>query len=79
MKNYRPVSLRPIFSKIFEKVIFNSLLKYLDSNNLLASNQSGFRPGSSCVHQLTIITKRLMEIRFSWIYQKPFIEFGKMV
>ena len=49
IKNYRPVSLRPICSKIFEKVIFNSLCKYLDDNNLLTSNQSGFRTGDSCV------------------------------
>ena len=38
IKNYRPVSLLPICSKIFEKVIFNSLFKYLDDNNLLNSN-----------------------------------------
>ena len=40
IKNYRPVSLLPICSKIFEKVIFNSLFKYFDDNNLLTSNQS---------------------------------------
>ena len=38
IKSYRPVSLLPIYSKIFEKVIFNSLFKYLDDNNLLNSN-----------------------------------------
>ena len=59
IKNYRPVSLLPICSKIFEKVIFNSLFKYLDDNNLLNSNQSGFRPGDSCVHQLLSITHEI--------------------
>ena len=59
MKNYQPVSLLPICSKIFEKVIFNSLFKYLDDNNLLTSNQSGFRPGDSCVHQLLSITHEI--------------------
>ena len=34
IKNCRPVSLLPNGSKIFEKVIFNSLSKYLDDNNL---------------------------------------------
>ena len=51
-KNYRPVSLLPIGSKIFETDIFNSLFKYLENNKVLTSNQSGFRPGYSCVHQL---------------------------
>ena len=32
-KNYWPVSLLPICSKILEKVTFNSLFKYLDDNN----------------------------------------------
>ena len=56
IKNYRPVSLLPICSKIFEKVIFNSLFKYLDDNNLFTSNQSDFQPGDSCLHQLLSIT-----------------------
>ena len=49
----------PIYSKVFEKVIFNLLFKYLDDNNLLNSNQSGFRPGDSCVHQLLSITHEI--------------------
>ena len=56
IKNYRLVSLLPICSKISEKVIFNSLFKYLDDSNLLTSNQSGFRTGDSCAHQLLSIT-----------------------
>ena len=56
IKNYRPVLLLPICSKIFEKVIFNSLFKYLDDNNFLTSNQSDFQPGDSCAHQLLSIT-----------------------
>ena len=59
IKDYRPVSLLPIYSKIFEKVIFNSLFKYLDDNNLLNSNQSGFQPGDSCVHQLLSIRHKI--------------------
>ena len=42
IKNYWTVSLLPIFSKILGKVIFKSLFKYLDDNNLLTRNQSGF-------------------------------------
>ena len=59
IKHYRLVSLLPICSKIFEKVILNWLFKYLDDTNLLTSNQSGFRPGDSCVHQLLSITHEI--------------------
>ena len=59
IKNYRPISLLPIFSKIFEKVIYNTIFKHLESNNLLANQQSGFRPGDSCVNQLISITHEI--------------------
>ena len=52
--NYRPVSLLPICGNVFEKIIFNSL--FVHFNNVLNSNQSGFRPGDSCIHQLISIT-----------------------
>ena len=48
VKNYRPISLLPICGKMFEKLIFNSLYFYLNSNHLITPNQSGFRPGDSC-------------------------------
>ena len=53
--NYRPVSLLPILGKIFERVIFNSVFEYLEENNLLCPNQSGFRPSDSCEYQLLSI------------------------
>ena len=57
--NYRPISLLPICSKIFEKVIFDSLYSYLLENGLLTKNQSGFRPGDSTVNQLLSITTEI--------------------
>ena len=56
IQNYIPVSLLPICGKIFEKLMFNSLFKYLENNNLLNPHQSGFRCGDSCVHQLLSVT-----------------------
>ena len=52
VSNYRPISLLPILAKVFEKVIFDKLYKYLKVNNLITKNQSGFRPGDSCTNQL---------------------------
>ena len=40
--NYRPMSLLPNLSKVFESVIFNLLYTYLDHNNLLSEQQYGF-------------------------------------
>ena len=37
--NYRPISLLPTLSKVFERVIFNQLYLYLDHNNLLSEEQ----------------------------------------
>ena len=59
MKNYGPVSLLPIFGKIFERLIFNSLFKYIDENELLNANQSGFHPFDSCVNQLQSINHEI--------------------
>ena len=56
IKNYCPVSLLPICSKIFERIIYNNMLKYFLDNNLISPKQSGFRPGDSCINQLLSIT-----------------------
>ena len=45
VKNYRPISLLPIFGKHSEKVIYNNLFEYLHTNNFLFEHQSGFRKG----------------------------------
>ena len=55
IKNYRPISLLPICGKIFEKIAFNNLYSYLNTNNLLTPNQSGFRPGDSTTNQLLFL------------------------
>ena len=41
--NYRPISLLPTISKIFEKVIYDQLYAYFNDNNLFYSSQYGFR------------------------------------
>ena len=55
INNYRPISLLPIFGKIFERVIYNSLFNYFLSNKLFTPSQSGFLPGDSCITQLLSI------------------------
>ena len=55
-KNYRPISLLPICAKLLERILFNNMYNYLISNNLITSNQSGFKPGDSTTNQLLYIT-----------------------
>ena len=43
LSNYRPISLLPSISKIFEKVLLEQLTTYLDNNNLIHNHQYGFR------------------------------------
>ena len=43
LNNYRPTSVLPILSKIFEKIIYQQVYDYLNENKLLSNNQSGFR------------------------------------
>lgn len=47
MKNYRPIALVPILSKIFEKYIHRELNHYLESNCILVKEQKGFRCNKS--------------------------------
>ena len=43
LNNYRPISLLPCVSKIFERVLFNQLYEYFERNDLLTQHQYGFR------------------------------------
>ena len=61
VNNYRPISLLPIFGKIFEKIIFNKIYNFLLEEKLLNPNQSGFRPSDSCINQLLAITHEIFE------------------
>uniref|UniRef100_A0A8C6PUA8 Reverse transcriptase domain-containing protein n=1 Tax=Nothobranchius furzeri TaxID=105023 RepID=A0A8C6PUA8_NOTFU len=41
--NYRPIAILPIVSKILEKIVAEQLMDHLESNQLLYSQQFGFR------------------------------------
>ena len=50
LNNYRPISVLNIFSKTFERLMYNKLIKFLDKYNILDQNQ--FRQGHSTHHAL---------------------------
>ncbi|MFM9988300.1 RNA-directed DNA polymerase [Flavobacterium sp.] len=57
--NYRPISILPSFSKIYEKVVFNRLLAYLDSKHILCDSQYGFRRNHSTYMSLIDLYDRI--------------------
>ena len=62
IKNHRPISLLPIFSKIFERLKFNSLFNYLMQNKLFTECQSGFIPGDSALHNCCQLHRKSIKV-----------------
>ena len=48
VNNYRPVSLLPIWSEILEKIICDSIMRFLNENKLVSDGKFGFRSSDSC-------------------------------
>lgn len=57
--NYRPISVLPIISKIFERVILRRVFKHLDTNNIINKNQFGFLPKSSTLSATLNLTEQI--------------------
>ena len=47
MSNYRLISLLPIFSKTFEKLMYTRLIGFLKKHSILYENQFGFQKNMS--------------------------------
>ena len=57
-KNYRPVSLLSVVSKIFEKLVNNRIVDHLEKCDLSSDFQYGFRSSGSTADLLTVISDR---------------------
>ena len=58
-QNYRPISVLPYFSKIYERVIYNHLMQYINSNDILYDKQFGFRKGHSTSHAIITLVEKV--------------------
>ena len=58
-KNYRPVSLLPLVSKVIETFIHNQTEIFLNKNKILYKYQSGFRKSFSTNSCLTLLTDKI--------------------
>ena len=60
-RNYRPVALLPIFSKVLERIIYDQLVEYLDSNSIIHPNHHGSRTGHSTATALVQMYDRWVD------------------
>lgn len=55
--DYRPISILPFLSKVFERLLHDQIIKYTLDNDLLTTRQSGFRPQHSCITALLDVSE----------------------
>ncbi|KAK3099494.1 hypothetical protein FSP39_005280 [Pinctada imbricata] len=76
--NYRPISILPTLSKIFEKHLASQIRNYLNDFDLLVKEQSGFREHHSCMSALTKMTENwLSEIDNGNLTGTVYLDFSK--
>ena len=59
--NYRPVSLLPFFSKVFERLMYDRLIDFIEKHHLLYQFQFGFRKDHSTFMALVILLEKITE------------------
>lgn len=52
VKSYRPISLLPIISKVFESLFLKRLMPIIEENNLIPNHQFGFRKNHGTTEQI---------------------------
>lgn len=84
LTGFRPISLLPHLSKIFEKIIRNRLLAFLTEKKILIQGKFGFRLGHSTTGQLArlvnditpILIKKCTLVHYYLILRQLFPQFG---
>ena len=66
ISNYRPISILPTLSKVFERAPTDQLVEYLENNNLLSKNQHAYRKRHStktCLVELINYIYKLLDLK----------------
>ena len=61
MSNYRPISLLPTLSKIFEKLMYSRLINFFSKHNILYENQFGFQSNMSTEYAVNQVLNYIVE------------------
>ena len=62
MKNYRPVSLLPAFSKKLERLVYNRLYSFIKKHHILSISQYGFQKYLSTELAILELQDRIADI-----------------
>ena len=78
VSNYRPISILPTLSKIFEKLIHKRIYEFLETHNIIYDCQFGFRQKHSTIHAVqTAVTSVIKSLNASNQIMGIFIDFSK--
>ena len=58
-ENYRPISLLSIYTRLFERLLYRRLIKFIDKNDILYDLQYGFRNKHSTQHAILDIVNTI--------------------
>ena len=61
LNNYRPISILPAISKVLEKLVCNTLVGFLEENDILYKHQYGFRSKHSITHPVLQLIKDIAD------------------
>ena len=61
ISNFRPISILPFFSKLFERVMYDRLFSFINNKKLLHPFQHGFQPGHSTFMSLLDIQDKITQ------------------
>jgi hypothetical protein len=76
--SYRPISLLPILSKVYEKLLLHRLLQIIEKRRLLPDHQFGFRQRHSIIHQTHRIVHKINEtLETKQYYSAAFLDISK--
>ena len=79
VSNYRPISILPTLSKIFEKLINKRIYEFLETHNIIYNCQFGFRQKHSTIHAVqTAVTSVIKSVNVSNQIMGIFIDFSKV-
>ena len=78
MSNYRPISILPTISKIFEKLLHKRIYEFFEKNNVIYDYQFGFRKEHSTIHAIqTAISSVITSLNSSYQTMGISIDFSK--